>query len=249
MIKRTLLCLTLLAATASLSAQTQQITTSTDGGRSNSGFAIGPRYSNYSTDVDLFPTSFSSGRQHAFGLAGDYRSGNGFNLDFFYDHDPENGIDVTDILPIELGHFSRNRGEVALGWSLAPQIDIQGGVRLDSISVGGRALGTSVFDGVDVDHQALLGGIKLHTANDPRNVGAYILARGYLGTADFNNAFGYPDQEDSSGYRGEIGVSIPLGETNWHVVPAFEIERIDTKNDTLRLDTNRVIVNFMYTMR
>ncbi len=55
--------------------------------------------------------------------------------------------------------------------------------------------------------------------------------------------------DDSTGCRAEAGVSIPLGNSNWSLVPAVEIERLETDNDSLRLDTNRLILNFIYRMR
>src|SRR6476659_490584 len=111
----TLLAVTLMACAAAASAQTQNIQTTRGGGSSyNDGvFTIGPRLSNYSTDVRETVTPLRTGRQSSFGLVGDYRNGN-FVLDFMYDHDPENGISVVDLI-VDTGNYSRDRGEVTVG--------------------------------------------------------------------------------------------------------------------------------------
>jgi hypothetical protein len=252
--KRLILALTFCALSLPAAAQYDIDNDRSDEYGSNSGsFTIGPRVSNYSTDIDYAGLSIESGRQSSFGLAGELRN-NHFVLDFLYDHDPEDGVSVVDILPIEFGKFSRDRAEVTIGYSIAPMFDVQGGVRVDQISLGGEALGGDLFDGQDVEHQALTAGVKFHTPDRRGAVGAYLLARGYLGTMDFGND-GFFDnndngeQMDSTGYRAEAGVSIPLGSSNWSLVPAVEIERIQTDDDFLNLDTNRVLLSFVYRMR
>ena len=208
-----------------------------------SGFRIGPRYSNYATDVDIEIFTIESGRQHAFGLVGDYRSG-AFVLDFNVDHDPENGLELSDLLPIEFGAYERTRGEFTVGWAAAPILDLQAGFRMDTFSVGGVVFGGDLFDGEDFDHSAILGGVHVHT---PTRVpfGLYGVARGYIGSIDFGGR-GVSGQADSTAVRLEGGVEIPIGETNWHAVPGLEYERIEADPD-LKIETNRFFVNFVYT--
>ena len=251
---RLILALAIASLTVQLSAQTRNITNtrSSDEYGSGGSFSIGPRISNYSTDVDYAGIEIDSGRQSSFGLTGDYRNG-AFVLDFLYDHDPENGISVVDLIPIEFGDYSRDRAEVTIGYSIAPMFDVQGGVRIDQISLGGRATGGGFFDGQDVEHQALTAGVRFHTVDRPGALGAYVLGRGYLGTTGFGDGGFFDDsndnQIDATGFRAEAGVSIPLGNSNWRLVPAVEIERIETDNDFLRLDTNRLMLSFIYRMR
>jgi len=116
---------------SSLSAQTN-IQTTPAHHASNSGFTIGPRISNYATDVRTL-TPLDTGRQSSFGVVGDYRTGV-FVLDFMYDHDPENGINVSDLL-IDTSAYSRDRGEATVGFAVTPFLDLQGGVRFDQMRV------------------------------------------------------------------------------------------------------------------
>jgi hypothetical protein len=209
------------------------------------GFRIGPRYSNYSTDADIGLVTIESGRQHSFGLVGDYRAGV-FVLDFMFDHDPENGFDVSDLLPLEFGDYSRDRGEFTVGWAAAPIIDLHAGFRIDTFSFGGAALGGDFFDNEDVEHSAILAGVRVQTpAGQPFRV--YGLFRGYAGTADFGGR-GAGSQEDSTGWRAEGGVEIPIGDSNWRAVPGIEFERIDA-SPRLEIETNRFFVNFLYRFR
>lgn len=244
--KKILLALTALIVTSSAAAQVSLIqTTPRRGIGPSEGFTIGPRYSNYSTDIDVEIITIESGRQSAFGLVGSYRGG-GLVLDFLFDHDPENGLQFTDLLPIELGRYSRDRGEFTIGWAAVPYLDIQGGVRLDSISIGGRAFGFELFDSVDLDHQALVLGVGLHTADD-RPFMVYGTGRAYIGSADFGGDFlGVSTQMDTTGMRLEGGVMIPVGDTQWRVVPGFEYEYLETDNNLFRFDTNRFFINFVY---
>jgi hypothetical protein len=212
-------------------------------------FSIGPRISNFSTRVEGDPlTTFRTGRQTAFGLVGDYRNGN-FNLDFAYDRDSSNGANITDIL-IDDADFQRNRGELAIGYSILPVLDLQGGVRFEQLRFGGFSLFGGSFGDVNMDHQALVAGIKLHsTTMNP--AGFYLTARGLVGTAKFDDNGN--TQKDTSGYRAEVGIPIALGSSNWHLVPGAEYEHFDTKTfglgQQIRLDSNRVFLNFVFSTR
>jgi hypothetical protein len=248
--KRYLVALFTVLAAADAVAQIHSITTTRSRNTSMGPgtFSIGPRYSNYSTDVEIGGATIESGRQHAFGLVGDYRSGD-FVLDFLYDHDPENGISLADLLPINFGTYSRDRGEVTVGYMVMPQLAVQGGVRLDQVSIGGRAFNQGLFDNVDFDHQSLVVGAQFQTPSDKPGVGAWLLARGYVGTADFGDDIVGDGQRDTTGWRAEAGVSIPLGGSRWQLAPAVEIEHLETDDDFVTLDTNRLMINFIYTMR
>lgn len=225
---RTLVIAAILVATPELVAQS---------------FSIGPGISNYSTEVKSI-ASTDTGRQVAFGLAGDYRSG-AFVLDYLWDHDPENGISITDIL-VDTGNYSRNRGEVTVGFNLGNFLDLQGGLRLDSYRIGGASfLGTSVASELDIEHQAIVAGIRVHT-DERQPVAFYALGRGLLGNAklDFGNVVG--DNESTTGFRVEAGIPIRLGQSNWRIVPGVELEHLETQDDNIEIDTNRVFVNFLF---
>lgn len=237
--------LVLLLASAAAEAQMNIQTTPSLAGATGerAGFRIGPRYSNYSTDVDIEIVTIDSGRQHAFGLAGDMRSGS-FVLDFNVDHDPENGLQISDLLPIEFGRYERTRGEFTVGWAAMPVIDLQAGFRMDTFSIGGQAFGGSLFGGEDFDHSAILGGIHVHTPTR-HPFGVYGLFRGYVGSIDFGGS-AFQAQVDSSGWRAEGGVEIPIGDSRWHAVPGIEFERL-TAEPRVVVETNRFFVNFVYT--
>lgn len=240
--KKILIAVLLLVTATTAAAQSMITSTPRGGSSSMEGFRIGPRISSYSTDIDIDVFTVESGRQLGFGLAGEYRTG-GFVLDFNYDHDPENGLQITDFLPIELGQYSRDRGEGSVGWAAIPYLDLQGGIRFDTVSVGGSVFGGGLFDDEDFDYQAIFGGVKVHTAtNHP--FGVYGLIRGYTGTVDFGGR-GFNAQADMSGYRLEGGFVIPIGDTRWSAVPGLEYEYLDAES-TVTLETNRVFVNFVY---
>lgn len=206
----------------------------------SSSFTFGPRISSYNTDYRGV-VSLKTGRQTAYGLQGDYRSG-AFVLDYFYDHDPSNGASVIDLL-IDTGDYTRDRGEVTAGWSILPVLDLQGGVRYETYRIGGVAIiGTPLFSDVDATHQALVFGAKLHS--DPRQrVGVYLLGRGYVGNMKIDDV---AIDETTSGYRFEAGVSIPLGESSWSIVPAAEYEHFEMQDSSTRINTNRVMLSFVY---
>ncbi|HEX9164200.1 MAG TPA: hypothetical protein VF980_21030 [Thermoanaerobaculia bacterium] len=232
------------ACAAAAFAQEQEIRTTP--GNSNSGvFTIGPRLSNYSTDVRAEVLPVRTGRQASFGVVGDYRLG-AFVLDFMYDHDPENGISVTDLI-VDTGNYSRDRGEVTVGFAAAPFLDLQGGVRLDQTRVGGIVVfGNPISTDLNIDHQALTGGIRLHTEGAP--VGFFVVARGFIGSAKLDFGAGNLNT-DTSGYRGEAGLSIRLGESLWAVQPGYEYDHFETKDFGVRMNTNRLFLNFVYRSR
>jgi len=203
-------------------------------------FSFGPRVSSYSTDYRGV-TSLRTGRRTSFGLQGDYRSGS-FVLDYFYDHDSTSDASVIDLL-IDTGDYTRDRGEVTAGWSVLPVLDLQGGVRYETSRIGGVSIiGTPLFTDVDSTHQALVFGVKLHS--DPhQRVGVYLLGRGYVGNMKINDL---AVDDTTNGYRFEAGVSIPIGESNWAVVPAAEYEHFDMQDFGTRINTNRVMLAFVY---
>lgn len=242
--KRVILTVALMATAVTASAQIQQITTTRPGYSGSSSFSIGGRLSNYSTDVEAGPAPLETGRQSSFGVVGDWRSGK-FLLDFSFDHDPQNGINLSNII-IDTGNYERDRGEATIGFAVAPILDLQGGIRFDTIRIGGASFfGTPFLTHLDIDHQALTGGVKIHSADQMAPVGFYVLGRGYLGTAQFKIA-GPNVNTDSFGVRAEGGVTIRLAESNWWVVPGLDFEQLETDEFDIRIKTNRVFINFVY---
>lgn len=206
-------------------------------------FGIGPRISNYSTDFDAGPTAIDTSRQSGYGLVGDYRAGT-FILDWRYNHDPENGFSLSDIV-VDVGNYEHNGGEATIGFAVTPILDLQGGARIDSIRVGGaRFFGGSLFEDLDLDHQAIAAGVQLHSG-DHNPVGWYVIGRGYLGSAKFDR-LGTRVTSDTTGYRGEAGVRVRLAQSNWYVVPGLEYERFSTKDYEVDFRTNRVFLNFEF---
>ena len=53
-------------------------------------------------------------------------------------------------------------------------------------------------------------------------------------------------QEDSTGWRGEAGIEIPIGDSQWTAVPGIELERLEAEHQVV-METNRFFVNFVYT--
>lgn len=208
-------------------------------------FEIGPRVSNYSTDLDTDLLRLRTGRVSSYGLVGGYRSG-ALVVDWLYDHDPENGISLSDLV-IDVGDYTRDRGEVTVGFAVLPVLDLQGGVRIDQVRIGGVGFfGNPIGTNMDIDHQALIAGVRFHSAtNSP--AGFYLLARGMIGTAKFRDVI---DQNaDTTGYRAEVGIPIRLGESNWSIVPGAEYEHIEAKDVSFRMNTNRAFLNFVYSSR
>lgn len=230
----TFLLLLLSLATPSLLAQT---------------FSIGGRYSNYSTDLDVGGVNVETGREGSWGLIGSFRSG-GLVLNGSYDRDSGGGISIP-ILPIDLADYNRSRFEATVGYTVLPFMDIEGGVRLDTIEFGGIL---SFAEDLNLDHQAVTAGLTFHTPTI-RPVGWYGTVRGYLGNADINIAGFDASESDTTGYRIETGVQIPIGTSGWEITPGVEWERIDTGdtknlvdvNPGLTLETNRLFLMFGYT--
>ena len=244
--RTTVLAVMTMVCAAVASAQTSEIRTTPNGYGSNNGvFTIGPRLSNYSTDIRETFTPLRTGRQSSFGLVGDYRNRN-FVLDFMYDHDPENGIGITDLI-LDVGNYSRDRGEVTVGMAVAPTLDIQGGVRIDQTRIGGVVvIGFPVATDTNIDHTALTAGLKFHTNGDP--VGFFVTARGFIGSAKVDFGAGNVDT-DTSGYRGEAGINIRVGESAWSIQPGYEYDHFETKDFGIRMNTNRLFLNFVYRSR
>ena len=244
--RRMFMALAMLACATMASAQSEIRRTPSGYGSNNNGvFTIGPRLSNYSTNIREEFTPLRTGRQSSFGVVGDYRNRN-FVLDFMYDHDPENGISITDIV-LDVGNYSRDRGEATVGFAVAPFLDLQGGVRVDQTRVGGVVVvGFPVGTSINIDHNALIGGLKFHTEGNP--VGIFATARAFVGSAKVD--FGVGDNNtDTSGYRGEAGLSIRVGDSAWSVQPGYEYDHFETKNFGIRMNTNRLFLNFVYRSR
>ena len=241
--KRLYLSLALLVLASSVQAQHFFTPTGARSG-TDGAFSIGPRYSNYSTDVDVGIETISSGRQHSFGIVGGYRSGS-FVLDFLADHDPENGVDIIDIFP-GVESYTRDRAEVTVGWSVLPVLDLQGGVRIDEVEIAGFGLSNDFFDVENFDFQGLVIGANLHTPQ-AQQFGAYGLGRWYQGTGEFADA---PENNyDTSGWRFEGGVIIRIGQSNWSAVPGLEREHLEIEGGGFQMDTNRFFVNFVWMSR
>ncbi|HXG58011.1 MAG TPA: hypothetical protein VNL91_03220 [Thermoanaerobaculia bacterium] len=212
-----------------------------------STFTIGPRYSNYDTDVDLGIVGVDTGRQSAFGLTGDYRSG-AVVFDFMFDHDPENGISIIDILPLDVATYERDRGEMMVGYAALPSLDLTLGARFDTATFGTGTFDIGdLFSGADFDHQAIALGVNLHSPSR-RPIGVYAQLRGYIGSGKIEES-GVRLSSDTTGFRVEGGVLIPIGESSWSVAPAVEWETLEADDLGLKLNTNRLIVAFVYRSR
>jgi hypothetical protein len=242
--RRTLLATLIIACAATAGAQSL-ITTTRQPSHNEGIFEIGPRISNYSTDVRESLTPLRTGRQSSFGVVGSYRNGT-FVLDFMYDHDPENGISVASLI-VDTGNYSRDRGEVTVGFAATPFLDLQGGVRIDSTRIGGVViLGNPVATDMNIDHQALTAGIRFHT--EPNPVGFFLVGRGLIGSAKLDFGEGNVDT-DTTGYRGEAGLNIRIGDSMWAVQPGYEYDHFETKDFGVRMNTNRFFLNFVYRSR
>lgn len=204
---------------------------------------LGGRYSNYETSFEFLDT----GRASSVGAGGEYRAGL-FVLNGRYDHDFDAGISF-DFLPIDLAQFSRDRGELAIGFAVLPYLDIVGGgraeqLRLESASFFGEELFDETFE---LDHTALMVGASVHSRSI-RPIGWYGNVRGYFGNADYT-VEGLGLSTDTTGYSVEVGFPIPLGLSGWEVTPGGEFESIEFKDDfalDLNYDTNRFFVNLAY---
>jgi hypothetical protein len=206
---------------------------------------IGPRISNYSTKMDMPLLKLDTGRVSSFGLVGGYRTG-AFLLDWTYDHDTQNGVSLVDVI-VDTGDYTRDRGEVTIGYGITPLLDLQGGARLDQIRLGGIALfGNPIGTDLSIDHQALVGGFRLHSAAGAP-AGFYVIGRGLIGTAKFKDAIS--DSADTTGYRGEVGIPIRLGQSNWYLTPGAEYEHLEAKDHRWTQKTNRFFLSFVYSAR
>jgi hypothetical protein len=206
---------------------------------------IGPRVSNYSTKMDTPFLTLDTGRVSSFGIVGGYRSG-AFVMDWNYDHDTQNGVSLIDVI-IDTGDYTRDRGEVTIGYAIAPFLDLQGGVHLDQVRVGGVSFfGNPLATDFDVDHQALVGGVRFHSAASAP-AGFYVTARGLIGTAKLRDVL---DQTvDTTGYRAEVGIPIRLGQSNWYLTPGAEYEHVKAQDNQWTMKTNRVFLSFVYSAR
>ena len=236
--KRLLAILFVLASAVSIRADLDPAPQDKRGG----GFSIGPRFSNYSTEADIDIGGIDTGRENAFGFVAGYRSGQ-LVFDLQLDHDPENGISLIDLLPIDFADYERDRFEVTAGWAALPALDLQAGFRFDTFNLGG---GFDVSSS-SLEHSALAAGIHVHTPkNEP--FGVYGLVRGYIGELQDDDAdFGNRNEMDTAATRIEGGIILPIGESPWRVVPGVEFERIEAEDAGITFETNRFFVNVIYT--
>lgn len=204
--------------------------------------SIGGRYSNYATDVETDFVTVETGRESSLGFLINYRNG-GLVLDGRFDHDFESGISILDILPIDFAEYSRDRTELALGYGITPNFDIEGGVRFDQIELA-TDFGDAFFGGTDFSHQAIMFGVNAHSSTI-RPVGFFGGVRGFVGSADFE-VEGIDVSSDTTGAKVEAGIQIPVGLTGWEITPGFEWEFIETDEYDFSFDTNRFFVNFVY---
>ncbi|HSP35345.1 MAG TPA: hypothetical protein VLU46_13595, partial [Thermoanaerobaculia bacterium] len=157
-----------------------------------------------------------------------------------------NGVSIIDII-VDTGDYSRDRGELTVGFAAAPFLDLQGGVRIESTRVGGVSIfGNPVATDLNIDHQALTAGLRFHT--EPAPIGFFVVGRGFIGSAKLDFGAGKVDT-DTSGYRGEAGLDIRIGESAWSVQPGYEYDHFETKNFGVRMNTNRLFLNFLYRSR
>lgn len=204
---------------------------------------LGGRYSNYSTSFEFLET----GRASSVGAVGEYRAGL-FVLNGRYDHDFDSGISF-DFLPIDLAQFSRDRGEVAIGFAVLPFLDIVGGGRVEELRLESASFfGDRLFDDTfSLDHTALMFGASVHSRSI-RPIGWYGNFRGYAGEAEYT-VEGLGLTSDTTGYSVEVGFPIPVGLSGWEVTPGAEFENIEFKDDLaldLNFETNRFFVNLSY---
>lgn len=208
-------------------------------------FEIGPRISNYSTHLDTDLLSLRTGRVSSYGLVGDYRNG-ALVVDWLYEHDPQEGISPIAFI-VDTGDYTRDRGELTVGFALLPTLDLQGGVRLDQIRLGGiEFFGNPIASDLNIDHEAITAGVRFHSATN-RPAGFYVLGRAMIGTAKFRD--GLDQDADTTGYRAEAGIPIRLGQSNWFIVPGAEYEHLEAKDTGFRMNTNRAFLNFVWSSR
>lgn len=229
--KRTFLAVVLCFAAPALFAQV-------------STFRFGPRYSNYDTNIDLGVVGVDTGRESSLGAVGEFRTGV-IVLKGQYDHDFESSI-AFEFLPLEVARYSRDRGELAVGWGATKNIDLDVGMRFDNIDVSSNPIfGGEGFGGnLNLDNQAIRFGVEGHSSTD-RPFGWYVAGKGYVGSAKFN-VQDVRVKSDTNGLSFEGGFRIPLGLSGWEITPGAEWERLETQDYNLNMDTNRFFVNFTY---
>jgi hypothetical protein len=208
------------------------------------GLTLGGRYASYDTDLDAGLASLETGRASSVGFLATYR--NGLVLDAAIDHDFESGVTVGDFLPIDFADYSRDRVEAGVGYGVLPVLDVMAGVRHDDVNVGGDFFGFDFFDDLNLEHQALWGGVSAHSQTI-RPFGWYVTGRGYVGSAKFD-VEGARVKSDTTGAKVEAGFPIPLGLSGWEVTPGFEYEQLETDDFGVELKTNRFFVAFSYTL-
>lgn len=236
--KRLAVIVFVLASTVSSHADIE----TTPAGSRRSGFSVGPRFSNYSTEVDIDIGGIDTGRENAFGVVGGYRNGK-LVFDLQLDHDPENGISLIDFLPIDFSLYERDRFEVTAGWAALPALDLQAGFRFDTFNLGGGF----DFSSSSLEHSALALGVHVHTPSN-KPFGLYGLMRGYAGELQNDDAgVGSRSEMDTTATRIEGGVILPIGDSAWNVVPGIEFERIEAEDAGITFETNRFFVNVIYT--
>ena len=99
---------------------------------------------------------------------------------------------------------------------------------------------------LNIDHQALTAGLRFHT--EPAPVGFFVQGRGFIGSAKLDFGAGNVST-DTTGYRGEAGLDILIGESRWSVQPGYEYDHFETKDFGVRMNTNRLFLNFVYRSR
>lgn len=208
------------------------------------GLTIGGRVASYDTELGGGFVDLETGRENSVGFVATYRN-EGLVIDGAVDHDFESAVTAHEILPLEVGDYSRDRVEGGVGFSVLPVLDIMGGARYDDVSLGGDIFGIEFFDDLNFQHQALWAGATAHSTTI-RPIGWYLTGRGYFGNAKFD-VQGVRVKSDTTGVKFEGGLPIPIGVSGWEITPGFEWERIETNDYDLDLKTNRFFLAFTYT--
>ncbi len=207
-------------------------------------FTLGGKYSNYETELSVGGEGFDTDRQSSLGFIVEYRN-QGFVMKGQLDHDFESGLGFDFF---NLADYSRDRIEVSAGYGVTKNIDLDFAVRIDSLSVD-TFFFDDFFGGTDLDQEALGAGVMFHS--DPAaEFGYFLMARGYVGSAELD--LGVGADVDTTGFRIEGGIPISLGESGWKIVPGIEWERFETDDiltiEGFEFETNRLVLGFTYTM-
>ena len=117
---------------------------------------------------------------------------------------------------------------------------------MDDVSISGFGLGSGFFDVETFEFQGLVVGANLHTPQT-RPFGAYGLGRWYQGTGEFADS--PRSNYDTSGWRFEGGIMIPIGQSQWTAIPGLEREHLEVQEGDFSIDTNRFFLNFVWTSR